>query len=113
LKIINTTKNTELAADVLAADSLLLRMKGLLGRKEFRLGQGMILKPCNSVHTLFMRFAIDVLFLDKANSVVGMIEDMKPYRISKIYLKAYYVIELPAGTIKITNTRLLDSITLK
>ena len=113
MKIINTTKNTELAVDVLAADSLLLRMKGLLGRKEFRLDQAIILKPCNSIHTFFMHFPIDVLFLDRSNSIVGIIENMKPYRISKIYLKAYYAIELPAGTIKITNTRLLDSITLK
>lgn len=70
----------------------------------------LIIKPCNSVHTLFMKFPIDILFLDKNNKVVKVKHSLKPFRITAIYFNARIVIELPAGTAKATNTREEDSI---
>jgi len=111
-RIINQTKNTILAIDVIVADTALKRMAGLLGRKTFRPGEALILKPSNSIHTLFMNFPIDVLFLDKENKVIDAIS-MPPSRLSKIYFNSVLVVELPAGTIHQTQTQKGDSISLK
>lgn len=104
----NSNKNTIVAENVFFADTPFKRAKGLLGRKELRSGECLIIKPCNSVHSFFMRFAIDVLFLDKNHRVVGMVVNLLPYRLSPLFLKAQCVIELPTGTIKATRTETND-----
>lgn len=104
MKIINKTKNTILAEEVIIANSLFKRTKGLLGRKEFKTGQAIILKPCNSIHTFFMRFPIDVLFVSKDNRVIKAISRLKPFQLTYIYWNATFAIELPAGIIQSTST---------
>lgn len=104
MKIINKTKNTILADNVIVADTVFKRMKGLLGEKEFNPGQALILKPCDSVHTFFMNFPIDVLFVDRKNRAIKVLLYFKPFRISKIYFRASFAIELPAGTIQSSHT---------
>ncbi|MFH0763259.1 MAG: DUF192 domain-containing protein [Candidatus Omnitrophota bacterium] len=112
MKIINQTKNITLAQDAMLAGALFQRMRGLLGRKEFKQGEGIILKPCNSIHTFFMRFPIDVLFVDKNNKIVKTIANFVPFRISNIYFRVSFTIELPAGTIEKTLTSPGDILTL-
>ncbi|MCX5706994.1 MAG: DUF192 domain-containing protein [Candidatus Omnitrophica bacterium] len=73
MRIINQARNTILADQVIVADNPFTRMKGLFGRDEFKKGEALIIKPCNSVHTLFMPFSIDVLFVDKNNQVVKIL----------------------------------------
>ncbi|MBM3246498.1 MAG: DUF192 domain-containing protein [Candidatus Omnitrophica bacterium] len=102
--IVNKTKNTILAQDVSIANRLFKRMKGLLGRKEFKAGQAIILEPCNSIHTFFMRFPIDVLFVDKNNRVIKVKSSLKPFRLSPIYFNAAFAIELPSGMAEATST---------
>lgn len=104
MKIINKTKNTILAEEVIIADTPFARFKGLLGRKELEKGKALILNPCNSIHTFFMQFTIDVLFVDKNNCVVKAVSNIKPGRMTPIYFKAAFVVELPAGTIGNTQT---------
>jgi uncharacterized protein len=62
------------------ADKPWSRMRGLLGRGGLASGEGLLLKPCGSVHTLFMRFPIDVVFLDRELSVVAVRPDLRPWR---------------------------------
>jgi uncharacterized membrane protein (UPF0127 family) len=62
------------------ADRPWSRMRGLLGRSGLAQGEGLLLKPCGSVHTLFMRFPIDVVFLDRELSVVAVRPDLRPWR---------------------------------
>jgi hypothetical protein len=112
MRLINQTKKTVLAEDVYFADTPFRRIKGLLGRKSFNQGQALVIKPCNSIHTFFMRFPIDLLFLDKNNKVVQAIPDVRPFRISSIYFQANYVIELPPGTINATSTSVADILSL-
>lgn len=112
MALINKTRNTILAENVVVADRLLPRAKGLLGRQEFKKGEGLILRPCNSVHTFFMRFPIDVLFMDRNNRVVKTIAVLKPFRASPVYFSASWTIELPAGTISATGTIAGDIITV-
>src|SRR5688572_18871189 len=78
--VFNETKGRQLAAEVRLARSLWSRFWGLMGRRPLPDGQGLLLRPCTSVHTFFMRFPIDVIFLDRTNTVVKIIPSMKPWR---------------------------------
>lgn len=81
------------------ADNFLSRSKGLLGRKTFDAGQGLLIKRCNSIHTCFMNFPIDAIFVDKNLRVVSLYHALKPWRITPLQFGASIVIELPAGTL--------------
>lgn len=82
------------------ADSFFARSKGLLGRREFPMGEGLWIKSCNSIHTFFMRFALDAVFVDRELRVVSVHHSLKPWRITPLYFKATSVFELPAGTLE-------------
>jgi hypothetical protein len=110
--IINQTKNKTLASIVFLADSPFKRMKGLLGEKSFKAPEAMVITPCNSVHTFFMRFPIDLLFIDKHSKVVKAVANLPSFRLTPIYLASRFVIELPAGTIHTTNTSEGDQIVI-
>lgn len=113
MKLINKTKGTLLAQDVMIADNPFKRMKGLLGKKELKGAHALILKPCNSIHTFFMRFPIDVLFVDKDNKVVRAISCLVPFRITSLYFRADFAIELPAGTIQSTSSSEGDNLSIE
>jgi uncharacterized membrane protein (UPF0127 family) len=81
---------------VIVADRAHRRMRGLLGRKYLRQGEGMVLRPGWSIHTAFMRFPIDAVFLDRSGSVVDVVGSLKPWR-AATRLRARAVLELPAG----------------
>lgn len=112
MKIINQTKQTILARDVIIADTVFNRMKGLLGKKDFKQDQALVLKPANSIHTFFMRFPIDVIFIDYNGKVIALRENLIPWRITPIYWKSAFVIELPAKVIIQTKTSVRDTINL-
>ncbi|MBA2359895.1 MAG: DUF192 domain-containing protein [Actinobacteria bacterium] len=90
-------ENGDIVCDsCVVADSPVSRMKGLLGRSELRPGEGLLLRPASSIHTCFMRFPIDAVFLDRDWRVVGISDDVQPWRAaSRRGAKA--VLELPAG----------------
>ena len=104
MRLINQTKNTILAQEVFLADNSLKRLKGLLGRKDFTAGEALIIKPCSSIHTFFMQFAIDVIFLDKDNRIIKTMSHLKPFRISRPYFHSSMVIELPVGVIQSSSS---------
>lgn len=112
MRLINQSKNIVLAEDVFVARTLLSRIRGLLGRKNFPSGQAIILDPCNSVHTFFMHFSIDVVFVDKNYRVIKVLSDLKPNKISCIYWHAHKAIELPAGRLNLTNIQPQDQLQL-
>ncbi len=112
MKIINQTKNTVLAENTVVADRLLSRIVGLLKRKDFKPGDALIIKPCNSIHTFFMRFSIDALFVDNHNRVIASAPSLTPFHISPIYFNAAYVIELPVGSIASSATQKGDTLTI-
>ncbi len=113
MKIINLTKNTVLAEDARMVDTFFRRIKGLLGRKDFRPREALIIKPCNSIHTFFMHFPIDVLFVDRHNRVIKTITALKPSRLTGIYFNATFAIELPGGTVESTSTSKADTLTIE
>jgi uncharacterized membrane protein (UPF0127 family) len=79
------------------ADTPLTRMRGLLGRSGLKDGEGLLLRPANSVHMFFMRFPIDVVFLDRELAVRKIVEPLRPWRMASCR-GARAALELPAGT---------------
>ena len=111
--IINKTKKVTLAEEVILAATAIKRMKGLLGLRKLNDKSAMVIKPCNSIHTFFMRFPIDVLFVDKYGKVIKAIANILPFRVSPVCFRSYFVIELPAGVIKSTLTAVGDQLILE
>jgi uncharacterized membrane protein (UPF0127 family) len=110
VKATNLRNGMVLATNVVFANSLLKRMKGLLGKKNMQAGEALLIKPCMSIHTVGMRFPIDVAFLNTKNKVTAIVNNLKPQRITRLYFKAISVLELPAGTLNTTDTRIGDEI---
>lgn len=106
----NLTRNTELAHTVIMADTFRSRLTGLLGRSYLPRGWCLVLEPCRSVHTMFMRFNIDIAFLDKNRQVVQIIHNLAPFSFSGRVRKARLAVELPAGTLALTRTSVGDMV---
>ncbi len=100
MKCFNLTTGKVIARDLKMKDKFFGRLKGLLAKKSLTAGSGIILKPCTQIHTFFMLFSIDVIFMDKEFNVLHVIEDMKPWRLSPLLLKSMYAVELPAGSLQ-------------
>jgi uncharacterized protein len=93
--ILNLTRDERVCVGELA-DRPLSRMRGLMGRRGLPAGEGLLLTPAPSIHTAFMRFPIDALFLDRDLRVLDIRASMPPWRVaSKRHARA--VLELPAG----------------
>ena len=112
MKIINQTKKIVLAENANLSDTPFKRIKGLLGRKSLGDGEALIIKPCNSIHTFFMRFPIDVIFVDKNHKIVKIISGLAPFRLSPIYPGSAYVIELSSGKISPKSAAVGDTLSL-
>jgi uncharacterized protein len=78
------------------ADTMWTRLRGLMGRRELEPGEGLLLRPSGSVHTCFMRFAIDVVFVDSELRVLTVSPAVRPWRL-RVQRGARGVLELPAG----------------
>ena len=104
MRIVNTTRDCLLAERARVAASALERLRGLLGRDGLEPGEGLLLRPCNSIHSCFMRFRFDAVFLDRDGQVLHVIHAMRPFRFSRIVWKAHCVLELPAGVLGDTGT---------
>lgn len=100
----NRARGTLLATRLEVADSGSKRTRGLLGRDTLAPGEGLWIVPCESVHTFFMRFPIDLVYLDRKNKIKKVRNAVGPWRISAC-LTAHSVLELPAGTILKTRSQ--------
>lgn len=88
------------AARVRLANTALARLRGLIGRRQLEPDEGLWLRPSSGVHTLWMRFAIDVIFLDRELRVVKLVENLRPFRLTLPNLAATSVLELSAHAIR-------------
>ena len=110
MPVINLTKKTWLATTVRKADNFLTRLVGLLKRKTLGPEEALWLMPSKGIHTIGMKFPIDVVFLSRKNIVQSLISGMAPYRISAVHLTSYSVLELPNGTIRKSRTEVGDQL---
>lgn len=101
MRCLNLSRGGAVIADKLEMkDSFFGRLIGLLSRSGLKDGEGIILNPCTQIHTFFMRFSIDAVFLSRDLEVISVIEDMKPWRVSPMYFKAKYTLEVRGGYLK-------------
>ncbi len=105
----NRTRNAVLAEAADLAGTSAMRRRGLLGRESLSRGEGLWIVPCEAVHSVGMRFPIDVVFLDRKRVVRKVREALFGWRISGC-LSAHSVVELPAGTVQATGTRVGDEV---
>ncbi len=97
MQVVNVTIGETLASHAMLADSFLTRFIGLQGRRALAPGEGLILLPTASIHTFFMRFPIDAVFVDEHNRVTRVRRALRPWRIGPVASGALYCVELPAG----------------
>lgn len=102
--VINQVTGKTLIVSLVHSDTFLKRLCGLLPYRTLPDGEGMLITPCNSVHTWFMRFNIDVLYLNEDLQVVAAFDNVPPWRFLPIKKQARSVLELPAGKIAETGT---------
>ena len=111
MEVVNVTRGTVIATNLEVANTGAKRNKGLLGRRGLGDGGGLWIVPCESVHTFFMKFAIDLVYLDRKHRVRKVRSNVAPWRIS-VCLSAHSILELPAGTIRRTQSKAGDEVAL-
>jgi uncharacterized membrane protein (UPF0127 family) len=109
----NLTRGTIVAEDVNTADTVLARMRGLIGRRTWRRGDGLLLAPCRGVHMFFMRFPLDLLFLDRHNRVVCTVSGLPVGAVVPWIRGAERVLELPVGTVHESRTAVGDMLSIE
>lgn len=105
MTLVHEASGAVLASKIERAVTVKARLIGLLGRDAFPAGEALVLEPCSSIHTFFMRFPIDAAFLSDDGRVLKTYQSMKPWRATRIHPSAALVVELPAGTLARTGTR--------
>lgn len=95
--VYNETRKIVLCPEAAEAGDFFSRLLGLMFKKSLPAGKGLLLYPGAMIHTCFMRFPIDVVFLSKDKKVIGVCSSMKPWRFSSWYRGAYYVLEAGSG----------------
>ena len=108
----NQTRNTVLADSADVADTSAKRRTGLLKQDGLAPGHGLWIVPCESVHSFFMKFAIDLVYLDRKHKVRKVRHNMAPWRMS-ICLSAHSILELPAGVLEATGTQAGDQLAIE
>lgn len=108
----NRTRNAYLATRLSVAGTHWSRLLGLMGKDagSFPAGDGLWIVPSRGVHTLAMKFPIDVLYLDTHKHVVHVEQNLKPWRVAKVSMSTASVLELPGNTLKSSGTAIGDEI---
>lgn len=97
---VNVTTQKELGKRISKAVTFFQRTRGLLGRKEIKRGEGLYIPACRSIHTFFMSFPIDVVFIDNDNRITRVLPSLVPFRIAFGPQNTAGVLELSAGMLK-------------
>ncbi len=97
VQVVDPDRGTEIAARVRVAASPLSRMRGLLGRPALEAGDGLLIRPCQGVHTIGMAYPIDVVHLDRDGVVLRVLRELPPWRIGPLVRRSRTVLELSAG----------------
>ncbi|HEU5442265.1 MAG TPA: DUF192 domain-containing protein [Steroidobacteraceae bacterium] len=112
VRVINETRGSELGDRVAVARSFWSRGRGLMFRQFLAPGSGLVIEPCSSIHTMWMRFPLDVLYLSREHEVLRADSAMPPWRIGPLRTRSRYVVELPAGAIRASGTQPGDRLRL-
>ena len=108
-KLLNQTKNKTVIADVEIANEFMARLVGLIGRRTFE-NKALWIHACNSVHTCFMKFSIDLVFVDEKLQVKALRKNLRPWRMTLPVFGAKSVFEMPAGTLEKVSVEVGDKL---
>jgi uncharacterized protein len=106
----NETRDSRLVEHGRVARTMWSRGRGLLGTRSLPAGDGLLIMSCQSIHSFWMQYPFDAIFLDRGGKVVHLIHEMKPNRMSRHLFSAHSVLELPAGVIRASGTQLGDQL---
>jgi uncharacterized protein len=109
LSVRNVTRGSVLGHAIDVADTRAKRNTGLLKHLGLEPGHGLWIVPCEGIHTFFMKFAIDVVYIDRKRRVRKVVRGLVPWRAS-LCVTAHSVIELPVGSIEATSTQKGDQL---
>jgi hypothetical protein len=109
---LTTSSGKTVVAAVAMADTPWQRFMGLMGKRELSADAGLCLRPCSSIHMFFMRFPVDVAFIDADGHVVRMYQGLRPWRISRVVRRAKAAIELPSGSLARAGVGVGDLLTM-
>lgn len=104
-RVVNRTRDADLARWARVADTRWTRLKGLLGSSRLQPGEGLVVAPSHGVHTWGMGYPIDVVLVDEGERVAAVYPELEPWSRTGIHRDAVRAVELPAGTIEATGTR--------
>jgi uncharacterized protein len=110
VRVENLTSGETLVTAGRVADNSWTRFRGLIGHPPLAKGEGLLIVPCSSIHTHFMGFPIDVLYVHADHKIVGIDRDLRPWRFGRFYRRVRYVLELPAGAVAATGTEVGDQL---
>jgi uncharacterized protein len=108
LYVTNVSRGVVLVDKGRVANNFWTRLKGLIGVRRLAQGDGLLIRGSKGVHCMFMSIPIDVLYVDKADQVIAIDQNMRPWTVGRIFRASRYVLELPAGTAQRTGTIIGD-----
>jgi uncharacterized membrane protein (UPF0127 family) len=109
VRAVNSSRGTVVGETIRVADSPLTGIVGLLGERDLTPGDGLLIIPCQGVHTLGMLFPIDIVVLDGDWNVIELRRDLRPFRITPVFWKAAAVLELRCGAVDASQTSVGDA----
>ena len=112
MTIRNLTRDTIVASESGEAKSFIGKLLGLMGRKQMPVSAALVIKSTNWIHTFWMRFPMDAIYIDRSWKVVGVEANLAPNRIGKPFWSAHSVVELNAGVIAASQTQIGDQLQL-
>jgi len=110
--LVNDSNGNIIADSLEEANTFWKRFKGLMFTEKLAKGKALFFKPCKSIHTFFMKYPIDVIYLRKDLTIIAVDEGIAPFKIGKLNFGVDAVIEMPAGTLKQTQTQIGHKLTI-
>jgi uncharacterized membrane protein (UPF0127 family) len=110
--IYNQSRECFLSLNVIAADTMFARLRGLIGRLRLRGDEGIWVVPSSGIHTVGVLLPLDLIYLDEDHRVVHLVEHIPPFRLAPLRIRASSVLELPTHTIYSSQTQPGDQLVI-
>lgn len=112
MNVMNLTTGHGLGSNIKPADTFFKRLIGLMFKQKLKPGEGIILSPCNMIHTFGMKITLDIAFLSDDNKVLNILQNLGPNHMGKGMKNTAKVLELPAGMLQSTRTKPGDRLSI-